>query len=130
MQKNFDEWNALKQNLDKTEKLIFFKEQDIWWCSLGLNVGSEENGKNEYFSRPVLIVRKFNRHLFLGVPLTTQIKENKYYQKIIFKGKVSCAMISQLKVLESKRLRSKMTELSSDQFRNLREKLSDMILGE
>lgn len=60
MEKNFDEWSVLKQNLDKTQKLILFKEQDIWWCSIGLNVGSEANGKNEYFSRPVLIVRKFN----------------------------------------------------------------------
>ena len=128
MQKNFDEWNSLKQNLDREQKLILFKEQDIWWCSLSLNIGSEENGKNEYFSRPVLIIRKFNQRLFLGVPLTTQIKENKYYQKIIIKGKTQCAMISQLKVLESKRLRSKMTELSSDQFRDLRRGLSDMIL--
>jgi mRNA interferase MazF len=56
MEKNFNEWNFLKQNLDKKEKTIFFKERDIWWCSLGLNIGHEENGKNTYFTRPILVI--------------------------------------------------------------------------
>jgi mRNA interferase MazF len=76
------------------------------------------------------VIRKFNNHLFLGVPLTTQIKENKYYHQLIIKGKTQCAMISQLKILENKRMRSKLAELSNDQFKKIRKKLSDMILGE
>ena len=85
MQKDFNSWNEIKKKLDANERSLFFKERDIWCCSIGLNVGHEENGKNQFFSRPILVVRKFNRNLFLGVPLTTKIKENEYYHRIAFK---------------------------------------------
>jgi hypothetical protein len=31
---------------------------DIWWASIGENVGSEINGKSRLFSRPVIIFKK------------------------------------------------------------------------
>ena len=82
MQKNFNQWSELKKDLDLREKLPTFKQREIWWCHLGLNIGDEENGKNEKYHRPVLVLKKFNNRLFLGVPLTTQIKENPYYHKL------------------------------------------------
>ncbi len=30
------------------------------WCSIGINVGDEEDGKNELYERPVLVIKKFN----------------------------------------------------------------------
>ncbi len=66
MKKDFDCWNDIKKKLDESKKTLFFKERDVWWCSIGLNVGDEENGKNQFFSRPVLVVRKFNNRLFLS----------------------------------------------------------------
>ena len=130
MEKNFDLWNGLKKRLNENQRNLVFKERDIWWCSIGLNVGHEENGKNQFFSRPVLVVRKFNSHLFFGIPLTTQIKENKYYHRINFKGGEQCAMLSQLKIFESRRMRSRMGELPNKQFNEVRRKLSEIILGE
>ena len=102
MEKNFNEWSALKSKLDTKNHNINFKERDIWWCSIGLNIGHEENGKSQFFSRPVLVVRKFNKNLFFGIPLTTKIKENKFYHKISFKDGEQCAMLSQLKILRVK----------------------------
>jgi mRNA interferase MazF len=104
MEKNFDQWNRLKQNLDSKERLPTFKQREIWWCSLGLNIGHEENGKSNDCSRPILILRKFNHHIFFGIPLTTQIKEKHYYHKVHFKNKEQCVMISQLRLFDSKRL--------------------------
>ena len=43
---------------------------------------------------PVLIVRKFNPHIFFGVPLTTKIKQNPYYLPIRFKDREQCVMLS------------------------------------
>ena len=129
MEKNFNEWNALKAKLDTKNLNINFKERDIWWCSIGLNIGHEENGKSQFFSRPVLVVRKFNKNLFFGIPLTTKIKENKFYYKISFKDGEQCAMLSQLKIFESKRMRSRMGDLSHKQFDGVRKKLAEMILG-
>ena len=80
MDKNFDDWNLVKKNLDKNDSSPTFQKREIWWCSIGLNIGHEENGKNKDYSRPVLIIRKFNNHIFWGIPLTTQIKE-KNWQK-------------------------------------------------
>ena len=85
--KNFSGWFKLKQKINDYHHLRSFQEREIWWCSIGVNIGHEEDGKNERFQRPVLIIHKFNKHLFFGVPLTTQIKNNKFYHKIIFAGK-------------------------------------------
>ena len=43
--------------------------------------------ENQFYNRPVLIVRKFNPHIFFGVPLTTKIKQNPYYLPMRFKDR-------------------------------------------
>jgi mRNA interferase MazF len=127
MEKDFDRWNQLKKDLDSKENLPTFKQAEVWWCKIGLNVGHEENGKGGDYSRPILIIRKFNNRLFFGVPLTTQIKEKHYYHKIHFKDKEQCAMLSQMRLLEAKRLMNKMGQLTKNQFDEIRRILKDMI---
>ncbi|MCB9811044.1 MAG: hypothetical protein H6779_04545 [Candidatus Nomurabacteria bacterium] len=56
--KDFKKWNIIKTKLDAKTSHRTFKERDIWWCSLGVNVGHEENGKGGVFNRPVLVVKK------------------------------------------------------------------------
>lgn len=74
--KSFKEWFKLKISLwDKTSRTVF-KQGDIWWCSLGVNLGEEIFGKGLKFTRPILIFRKFTSNSFLGLPLTTQKKED------------------------------------------------------
>jgi mRNA interferase MazF len=75
MLKEFDNWNEQKKCLHKIEQLPMFSEREVWWCSLGVNVGDEQDGKGENFTRPVLVLKKFNRNLFVGVPMSTKIKE-------------------------------------------------------
>ena len=59
--KDFDTWNALKKHIHQKRFLAFVHAREVWWCSLGLNVGTEQDGKHTAFERPVLILRKFNR---------------------------------------------------------------------
>ncbi len=127
MEKNFNEWNLLKQKFDEEHKSPTFKQREVWWCSIGLNIGHEENGKNEFFNRPVLVIRKFNNHIFLGVPFSTKIKENKFYHPIHLKGKNGSALLSQIRVWESKRLTHKMGDITYEQFEILRKKIKDLI---
>ena len=127
MEKDFNQWNDLKKTVKLRDRLPTFKQREIWWCNLGLNIGHEENGKNHDYSRPILILRKFNNHIFFGIPLTTQIKEKHYYYKISFKGKEQCIMISQLRLFDSKRLINKMGDLSQKQFNEIRDILKNMI---
>lgn len=127
MEKNFIDWHTLKEWLHDHHNAPTFKQREVWWCSVGVNIGHEEDGKGEYYSRPVLIVRKFNERIFWGVPLTTQIKSNPYYYRIHFKGREQCVMLSQLRLWESKRLRANMGKLSPSQFVKIREAIREMI---
>lgn len=127
MSKNFQEWLEIKQKLNDHHGIPTYKEREIWWCSIGVNIGHEEDGKGLFYRRPVLVTRKFNQHIFWGIPLTTQIKEKHYYHRIIFKEQEQCAMISQLRLWESKRLNRKMGKLDKEQFDALRQKLKEML---
>ena len=63
--KDFDKWNKRKKKIDyNNTKNILPKIKEVWWLSIGLNVGVEEDGKNSNFERPVLVVRVFNRQCF------------------------------------------------------------------
>jgi mRNA interferase MazF len=71
--KRFFEWIGLKEKLHEAQhQPPLVSERDLWWASIGENVGSEINGKSERFSRPVLILRKLAHGFFLVAPTTTQ----------------------------------------------------------
>ena len=123
MEKDFTTWHKTKDNLQKNAGTSSFREREIWWCGIGINIGDEEDGKGSNFRRPVLIIRKFNKKIFWGVPLTTQIKDNPNYHKIHFKEKIQCAMLTQLKLYDSKRLGSKMRKLTKTQVDEVRNAL-------
>ena len=116
MEENFLVWHELKSSIDNQDNGLLFNEQEIWWCSLGKNIGVEENGKNENFSRPVLIIKKFNKDMFWGVPLTSKNKVGRYYYNIIFNGKHSTALLSQMRLLSGKRLTRKIGKIKNIQF--------------
>jgi mRNA interferase MazF len=110
--KDFDGWNEHKKQLEQKNPPMF-KTREVWWCSLGENVGFEESGKNAIFERPVLIIRKFNKELFVGVPLTTIAKENKFYYKLpqSVSSRQGYAILSQTKIISSRRLNRKLYQI-------------------
>ena len=80
MQKDFDKWNSLKRHLEIAGwSSQPFHERDVWWCSLGVNLGDEEDGKNNLFERPVLVLKKFNNRLAWVIPMTSKHKISPYY---------------------------------------------------
>jgi len=125
MQKDFDHWNTVKQSLDKDGNLPSFKEREIWWLSVGTNVGHEANGKNDFFERPVLVVRKFNHRLFWGVPLSTKNKNTPHYHAFSFKDRDQYAMLTQLRIYDSNRMIDRMGQLSRGQFKLISQALKD-----
>ncbi|MFA7169790.1 MAG: hypothetical protein WC178_02965 [Candidatus Paceibacterota bacterium] len=58
--KDYKNWHNLKLKIENngTKKKKKFREREIWWCSLGENIGFEQDGKNEKFERPILVLRK------------------------------------------------------------------------
>ena len=127
MEKDFTEWERLKQHLHHHVQAPHFSQGEIWWCSIGVNIGHEQDGKHERATRPVIIIRKFNPHLFLGIPLTTKIKHNPYSHQFRFQGQEQCALLSQLRLWDSKRLDRRMGALSKGQLRKLVQKIQEMI---
>jgi mRNA interferase MazF len=70
--KRFLQWIGIKQKLDANDfHPPLVNEGDLWWCSIGENVGVEVSGKGVNFTRPVIVLRKFGRLAFFGIPTTT-----------------------------------------------------------
>lgn len=111
----YDNWNTVKKRIaDSDHKAPYFKEGDIWWVSIGYNIGYETYGKGKDFARPVLIIRKFNKYLFIGVPLSSIIKENPFYIPIKYNNKTDSALISQVRSFSSQRLLFKHAEIDTE----------------
>lgn len=128
MIKYFIDWIITKIIIDKTDRRDFIiNEGQVFWCSLGENVGDEENGKGDIFRRPVLIFKKFNNNLFWGIPMSTKNKDNKYYVKILLKDIEQSAMISQLRVLDSKRLDQYIGFISKNDFIKIQNRINNII---
>jgi len=82
-----------------------------------LNIGIESNGKGKEFARPVLILKKHNRYSCLVVSLTTKAHQKLSYYQIDKKNHPDVyANLSQIRVMDSKRLISKMFFLGQENF--------------
>ena len=112
--KRFLEWIRLKEKLHATvSKPPLFREGEIWWCSIGENIGSEINGKSGLFSRPVLIFRKLSSSTFLGLPTTSQQRKGTWYVTITLGKSESTVVLSQARVFDYKRLSTKIGQLET-----------------
>jgi mRNA interferase MazF len=128
MHKNFNGWNEKKINIHNNNEHRLYHEQDIWWCSLGVNVGFEEDGKGCDSERPVLIIRGFNKQLCWAVPLSTSIKINPYYIPIgLVAGKKSSAIISQMRLMDTKRLINYIGFLNNDAFTKTKQAIKALL---
>ncbi len=125
--KDFDTWNKLKKNLEISDPHIECNEREIWWCSLGLNIGHEQDGKNEQFERPILIIRKFSKFTCLCVPLTTSVKPSIFHVAIPSIDSESFVITSQIKLISTKRLLRYMHEINRKDFREVKNALHNII---
>ncbi len=126
--KKFNEWNERKKKINHNTKDILPKKREVWWLSIGLNVGVEEDGKNDNFERPVLVVKVFNRQCFLGIPITSADKsDKKYYFSITYNGKKFFLILSQIRLFSVKRLSRIVYKISNQEFLKIKEELRRVI---
>jgi mRNA-degrading endonuclease toxin of MazEF toxin-antitoxin module len=121
MPKDFDRWNDAKKRINDASFVDFANERDVWWASLGVNVGSEQDGTSDIFERPVLIVRKFNKDTVLIVPLTSSPRRTPYHIAVRHDGAEFAAIISQLRLISTKRLRRKIYQMDRALFSHISE---------
>lgn len=126
--KKFNEWNEIKKQVDTRSTIIQFKEREVYWASVGENVGFEQNGKGVDFARPVLVIKKFNKSLFFGVPLSTQSKIGSFFFEFeLLPNQKSTALLVQAKVYDAKRLAKKIGMIKEDDFKLLKNDLKILL---
>lgn len=128
MEKDFDSWHNLKIQIDSLEHLPTFNEREIWWCSIGMNIGYELYGKNDKFVRPVLILRKHSKFTFFGLPLTSKRKETRpSYYPLDFQKQEGSVILDQGRTLDSRRLIKLMGKLTPMQVESIRKAFKEII---
>ena len=109
-----------KEQLNDSKGTALFHEREVLWCALGANVGFEQDGNSELFTRPVVIISKFNLDACLVVPLTAKPKKGQYYFSVgDVSGRDAVAVLSQIRFVDRKRLALKIATMEHDTFNAL-----------
>ncbi len=132
--KDYKKWIIIKSSVNNIEdKSLYFHEREVWYCHFGENVGFEQDGKGELFLRPIVIIRKFNNDIFWGVPLTRTYKDLPFYfqfslvtEEVKVREK-STAILSQIRLIDAKRLRRHIGYINKDDFLELKQKLKALL---
>ena len=115
--KRFFEWIGMKERLhDGAYAPPLVSEREIWWVSIGENVGSEINGKSRLFSRPVIIFKKLSHGFYFVIPTTTQNRTGTWYVSFRQQDKEMIACLHQARSIDYRRLSSRLGTLDDQDF--------------
>jgi mRNA interferase MazF len=118
----FVAWTKLKIRIHLSSVIFYPRKRQIWWVSLGQNVGVEINGKNDNFERPVLVLKRYNDEACLVVPITSKIKTGSQY--IQFKKNhniVYTVILSQIRSISTKRFLRKVEKMNQVDFNRIKQ---------
>ena len=128
MKKDFDKWNEKKKKIHNRVGVLFFHTREIWWCSLGVNIGFEQDGSGDEYYRPVLILKGMSKETCFVVPLTTSMKNHPLRPSIgIVERKEARALLSQTRLIDVKRLVRKVGYLDKEIFESIRKAVKGML---
>lgn len=120
MKKDFDKWNEVKKRTN-AENPRLYTVREIWWCRFGINIGTEQDGRGTNFLRPAVILRGFGPDACLVVPLTTSTRRHPLRVSVgMVDGREARANLSQLRVVDTRRLVEKVGFLEKEIFANMR----------
>ena len=118
-----------KSNTDENgkdlQKTLAVKRGEIFWCYLGINVGSEQNGAGSKLTRPVVVIAIFSDRFFLVAPLTTKKHEGDWYLNIAFND--SCVILNQIRPVDIKRLRQGIGNITDQELNEIIDKYIKLI---
>ena len=128
MNKDFEGWNTQKQITDQNYRNKFYHEREIWWCLLGINIGYEHDGDNIEYQRPILILKGLSHSTCLVVPLTSSTNKHLFRIPVgIINNKESNIVISQLRVIDTKRLVERICLLDKEKFDLTRKAVKNLL---
>jgi mRNA-degrading endonuclease toxin of MazEF toxin-antitoxin module len=82
---------------------------DIWWASVGQDVGSEINGKSRLFSRPVIIFKELAHGFYFVIP--TSPRSGRWYVPFRQPDRKMIASLHQARAIDHRRLSTKLGQL-------------------
>ncbi|OGH67908.1 MAG: hypothetical protein A3C15_01760 [Candidatus Magasanikbacteria bacterium RIFCSPHIGHO2_02_FULL_50_9b] len=122
--KQFVKWFAVKQRIHETALTLYCQDRDIWVCSIGENVGREQNGKREMFQRPVLVLKRFGNGTFLGIPMTSKFSLHRTVLQI---SGGSFLLLSQMRLWDGRRLIRKVRRMAQREFEYIKSEVIALI---
>lgn len=126
MKKDFDKWNDLKKKINELDSKRYHK-REIWWSIWGLNIGFEEDGKGVFFERPILIIKVLSKNTCIVLPLTSSKDDNQNRIDIgLINNIKSKVILSQIKVIDTRRLTDKITTLDIEMFIKVKKAIKNM----
>ena len=128
--KDYDAWNEKKKSLNIRilSDDFFVLEGEIWWASLGINIGKEIDGKSGDFERPVLILLVINYDAIWILPITSTLRESDvYFYEIEFGGNISAVLLHQIRYISANRLLKLIGRIDERELVNIRERLIKII---
>ncbi|MDR3125943.1 MAG: type II toxin-antitoxin system PemK/MazF family toxin [Candidatus Nomurabacteria bacterium] len=129
MSKNYRKWTPVKIAINSSNSAPDgYNEREVWFCSVGENVGFEEDGKGEKFIRPVLILKIYNQFFCHVVPLSTTEKRNRFYYAFDGgTGKISVALLTQSRAVSSSRLHRKIGKICKEDFVKIKTQIKELL---
>ncbi len=129
MEKDYIAWTPVKTIIHKNRSVpIEYNEREIWLCSVGENIGFEEDGKGKEFVRPVIVLRRYNQFFCHVIPLSTTTNRGKYYFPFDGKtGKTSVALLTQSRAISSARLHGLIGIVKNEDFHAIKNRLKRLL---
>lgn len=127
MMKDFTKWLKGKTGVHNKKARPFFREAEVWSTALGANVGFEQDGRGEEYLRPIVVIKKFNKEVCWGIPLTKTEKSGPYYFSFILNEIKSTAILSQIRLVDAKRLYYRVGTVSETDFAEMKKRLKALL---
>ena len=115
-------------DFEELNEIIKFSQGNIYFMSIGKNIGYEIYGKKESFLRPVLVYKKLSNETFLGIPLSSKQKIGNYYFTFQYSDKTSStALLNQMKIFDIRRSAYYDGYINVKDFAKLREQVKEFV---
>ena len=92
-------------------------------------MGFEQDGRGDEFLRPLIVLKKFNNEVLWGIPLTKVRKKDKpfYFIFSFHSHRETTAILSQIRLIDAKRLKYKTGDISEEDFQSLKAKIKQLL---
>lgn len=126
-QKDFVGWAKVATEIERRERGGLYKPGAIYWCHLGVGIGSEIVGKGRGFTRPVLVLARLDDNLVFIVPITTKDKQGGHYVEIVVNGAIENVILYQSTIVDVKRLGAFIDEVMPETLTEIRRRYSKFV---